>query len=290
MGTGCACAHARSLAFSSVASLDTRRGYRRPGEERLRAVSSPIVRYMTAIPRTIVTLLSGFVGTVVCGLAAWAVGHFRPSSPLLQRIIVAWSRAWLVPAGVQVDIRGADQVDPGTSYVVVANHRSNIDVMVCFTALPIPIRYLAKRELFRVPLLAQAMRAIGIVEVDRQHARDTSIIETVNRQAQAVIERGHSLIIYAEGTRTRDGAPRPFKKGAFTMAVASGMPVIPVAIHGSRDIWPPDSPWIHAGTVTVVIDAPIPTAGMGREDVEGLRAAVEKRINERLDQLAVEAL
>ncbi len=245
---------------------------------------------MIAIPRTIVTMLSGFAGTLVCGLSAWAVGHFRPSSPLIQRIIVAWSRAWLIPAGVRLDIRGAEHVDPRTSYVVVANHRSNMDVMVCFAALPVPIRYLAKRELFRVPVLAQAMRAIGIVEVDREHRRETSIIETVNRQAQTVIERGHSLIIYAEGTRTRDGSPRPFKKGAFTMAVASGMPVLPVTIHGSREIWPPNRPWIHAGTVTVVIDPPIPTSGKGREDVEGLRSAVQNQINERLDQLAVEAL
>ena len=245
---------------------------------------------MTAIPRTIVTLLSGFVATVVCGLSAWAVGHFRPSSPLIQRIIVAWSKAWLVPARVRLDIRGIDHVDPHTSYVVVANHRSNIDVMVCFVALPVPIRYLAKRELFRVPVLAQAMRAIGIVEVDRQHRRDTSIIETVNRQAQAVIERGHSLIIYPEGTRTRDGSPRPFKKGAFTMAATSGMPVLPVTIHGSRAIWPPTRPWIHAGTVTVVIDPPIATTGLGREDVEGLRSAVQNQINERLGQLAVETL
>lgn len=243
------------------------------------------MRTLIAIPRTILTLLSGLVATVVCGLSAWAVGHFRPTSPLIQRIVVAWSRAWLIPAGVELDVRGAEHVDPGTSYVVVANHRSNIDIMVCFAALPIPIRYLAKRELFQIPVLAQAMRAIGIVEVDRQHTREMSIIDTVNRQARVVIERGHSLIIYAEGTRTRDGSPRPFKKGAFTMAATAGMPVLPVTLHGTRAVWPPERPWIHSGTVTVVIDPPIPTEGMGRDDVEQLRARVQDQITAHLDEL-----
>jgi 1-acyl-sn-glycerol-3-phosphate acyltransferase len=246
-------------------------------------VTSPSV-----VLRTLSTVLSALIATFLASVAVWMIGVIRPSSPLIQRVIVAWSRAWLVPAGVDLKIIGEEHVDPGTSYVVVANHRSNIDIMVCFAALPIPIRFLAKAELFRIPIFAQAMRAIGIVEVDRRHSRELSIIETVNRQAEKVIERGHSLIIYPEGTRSRDGAPRPFKKGAFTMAVAAGMPVLPVTVHGTRQIWAPHRIWIHPGEVTVVIDPPIETTELDRGDVDRLRARVQNQINGHLDRLRLE--
>lgn len=243
---------------------------------------------LSSLPRTILTLLSGALGTLVLGTAATIVGHVRPTSPLVQRIVVAWARSWLIPAGVRLEVRGADLVDRSTSYVVTSNHLSNIDVMVCFLALPVPIRYLAKRELFRVPILAQAMRAIGIVEVDRQHSRSVSILDSVNRQSQTVIDRGHSLIIYPEGTRSRDGELKPFKKGAFTMAINAGMPVLPVTLYGTREVWRPQTPWIHRGTVIVIIDPPIATDGMDRSHADKLRDRVQQNTVRRLSELAAE--
>lgn len=234
--------------------------------------------------RTAATLLSGLVGTILMGVAATVVGHLRPTSPLVQRIIVGWSRSWLVPAGVSIEVRGAERVDTDRSYVVVANHLSNMDIMVCFVAVPVPVRYLAKKELFRIPLLAQAMRAIGIVEVDRQH-RGAATIYSVNRQSRMVTERGLSLIIYPEGTRSRQGVLQPFKKGAFTIAVESGLPVLPVTVHGTHQVWRPGSPWIRRGTVTVVIDEPIETAGMTRSDVSSLRDRVHAQVAGHLAQL-----
>jgi 1-acyl-sn-glycerol-3-phosphate acyltransferase len=235
------------------------------------------MRTIRAIPRTFVTLLSGLIATIFCGMAAIVIGHLRPTSPWVQRLIVAWSQAWLIPAGVKLDVVGLENIDTSHSYVVTANHLSNIDVMVCFVSLPIPIRYLAKKELFRIPILAQAMRAVGIVEVDRQ-THGAATIKSVNSQSQSVIERGHSLIIYPEGTRSRDGEPKPFKKGAFTMAASASMPVLPVTLEGTREIWPPVSLRIRPGAVRVVIDPPIPTADLTKSDVEDLRRQVQTQI------------
>ncbi len=123
------------------------------------------------------------------------------------------------------------------------------------------------------------------MEVDRRHVRSTNVLEAVNLQSQAVIDRGHSLIIYPEGTRSRDGELQPFKKGAFTMAIQAGMPVLPVTIHGTRRIWEPMTPWIRSGTVRVVIDRPIPTNGMGRSDAEALRDEVQRQSLARLHEL-----
>ncbi len=164
-------------------------------------------------------------------------------------------------SGCPLEVQGAELVDPKRSYVVVANHLSVLDIMACFLAVPVPIRFLAKKELFRIPILAPAMRAIGIVEVDRS-AR-SAIHEQVNRQARELVASGRSLIIYPEGTRSRDGELRPFKKGAFTMAVAGGIPVLPLTIAGTYRAWPPGRLLVTGGrTIKAVIDPPIETAGL----------------------------
>ena len=191
--------------------------------------------------------------------------------------------AWIWASGTHVTIQGSENVDPEQSYVVVANHISTLDIMVCFLAVPLPIRYLAKKELFRIPLLAQAMRAIGIVEVDRQ-AR-AAIHNSVNRQAKELIEHKRSLIIYPEGTRPRDGVMKPFKKGAFTMAIASQLPILPLSIHGTYEAAAPGKPWFHGGQVTAVIDPAIPTKGMTGGDADELRDRVREIIAKRVSDL-----
>jgi 1-acyl-sn-glycerol-3-phosphate acyltransferase len=155
--------------------------------------------------------------------------------------------------------------------------------MVCFLAVPVPIRYLAKKELFHIPILAQAMRSIGIIEVDR--AARAAIHNSVNRQAGEVIEQKRSLIIYPEGTRPRNGVMRRFKKGAFTMAIASQLPVVPLSIHGSYQAAVPGKPWFRGGPVTAIVDEPIPTTGMTSADADALRDRVWEIIAKRVSDL-----
>lgn len=215
------------------------------------------------------------IGAVV----ALAVIRFRPDSRLVERIIAWWAKAWLIASGTRLEVRGRENVEPGRSYVFVANHLSALDIMVCLAAIPVPIRYLAKKELFRIPIFAQAMRAVGIVEVDR--AARGAAMESINQQIPGVIARGHSLIVYPEGTRSRDGRMRPFKKGAFTIAAANGMPVVPVTLWGTYRAWPPDSLLIRGGDVEVVIDPPI-----SGTDPEELRIRAEEVISKRLAELS----
>lgn len=246
------------------------------------------MRSISAIPRTLLTLLSGALATAFLGSAVIVVSWFRPESRTIERLIRAWALAWLAPAGCKLTVEGLENVDPSRSYVVIANHLSNLDVMVCFRALPIPIRYLAKKELFSVPLLNSAMRSVGIVEVDRQ-ARGAAI-DSVNFQAARVIAHGHSLIIYPEGTRSRSGTLRPFKKGAFTMAAAAEMPILPMTIHGTWEMWRPGGRTIRPGRVHVVIDQAIPTVGFNKSDVEALRLEAHRLVTERLRQMPSETL
>lgn len=232
------------------------------------------------LPRTALTYVLGVLATLVAAPAVIVLARIRPHSPAIDLVARAWSRVWLVAAGVTLEVAGSEHVDPNRSYVVVANHISNLDIMACFLAVPLPIRFLAKKELFRVPVLAPAMRAIGIVEVDR--AARNAIHEQVNVQVRALVEAGRSIIVYPEGTRTRSGTLGPFKKGAFTMAVAGGLPVLPVTILGSYQAWPAATPWVKGGSVKVTIDPPLSTEGLSQADTTALRDRARDVIAARL--------
>lgn len=234
--------------------------------------------------RTATTLLVGLVATIVAAIAAIVVSRRHPTGPQIERVIDGWSRAWLRAAGVDLTVLGADKVDRDRSYVVVANHSSALDIMACFLAVPLPIRFLAKKELFHIPLLSPAMRAIGIVEVDRQ-AR-VAIHEQINQQAKELVAGGRSVIIYPEGTRARDGTLGPFKKGAFTIAVRSGLPLLPVTIHGGHLAWPPGSKLVRGGSITVIIDPPIETEGLSVGETAEVRDRVHASIAERLESFS----
>lgn len=233
--------------------------------------------------RTILTWVVGVLVTIVGALSVLALVLVDADSPQIDRVIRVWSRAWMLASGAKLTVTGQENVDPNRSYVVVANHQSTLDIMVCFLSVPLPIRYLAKKELFRIPLLAQAMRAVGIIEVDR--AARSAVHSSVNQQAKKLLEHKRSLIIYAEGTRPRDGVMKPFKKGAFTMAIASQLPVLPLSIHGTYEAAVPGKPWFRGGPVEAVIDAAIETEGMTHADADELRDRVRRIIAKRVTDM-----
>lgn len=233
------------------------------------------------LPRTALTLIVGFLATGVASVSVIVISWFDATSPLIERVTDRWSRLWLGAAGVDLKVVGGENVDPDRSYVVVANHSSNLDIMACFLALPLPIRFLAKKELFRIPLLAAAMRDFGIVEVDRQ-AR-TAVHEQINSQARDLVAKGRSLIVYPEGTRSRTGEMGPFKKGAFTIAVSTGIPILPVAITGTHAAWRPHTLDVVGGEVVVTILPPIETAHLGMDATSELRDRVREQILGRVE-------
>ena len=164
-------------------------------------------------------------------------------------------------------VPGLEHVRPGTAYVVVSNHQPNLDPMVCLRVLPPGMRVLAKREMFRICLLGPAMRAIGMIEVDR----DSPHFGQIDQAAARCLAARHSLLVYPEGTTSPDGTIGEFKDGAFIIAVTSQAPVLPVTIDRTRRIWPPGRAAIHGGQVRVVIANPLPTSGLTHHDVPRLR-------------------
>lgn len=212
----------------------------------------------------LVTFLSGLVFAPVLAL----VGRLRPEARSLDRMMRLWSRVALAAGGFRVRTRGADRLGPGP-YLLVANHASNMDIPVVLTALDLPLRFLATGGLYRLPVVGALMRSLGMIEPAHRGrpAGRPGLVE----QAREVVGRGHSLVVFPEGGRSRTGELLPFSKGAFTLAVALGTPVVPVAVRGTFAAWPPGSRVVRPGPIEVAVGEPIPVTG--RPDIGALRDA-----------------
>lgn len=182
--------------------------------------------------------------------------------------------------GVKIDLLGTENL-PEEPSVVTPNHASHFDIVALLGHLPGHIRFAAKMELFREPVLGAVMKTLGMVPIDRQDPAKS--IERLNRIA-AKGKGAFSLIMFPEGTRSpAGGSLQEFKKGAFTLAIQMQRPVVPVAIHGSDEVMPRGKYLsIHPGRVVIEVLEPIATTGLSYEDREDLRDQVQARIEERL--------
>ena len=219
-----------------------------------------MVRILRAAIRTFVLVPLFFVYTIVkAGYVAW-IGRRNRESPKIEQTIQTWSRRFLRIPPVEIEVEGREHVDPGKRYVIVSNHTSNFDIPVLFLAIPTPIRFLAKKELYKIPLMGPGMDAAGIVKVDRGGARSTR--EAINAAARESYRLGYSLMVFAEGTRSRTGEMADFRTGAVRIARDNEADLLPVVISGSFDINPPGSPLIYPGRVRVRILPPVPSANI----------------------------
>jgi 1-acyl-sn-glycerol-3-phosphate acyltransferase len=219
--------------------------------------------------RTIIAVPTFFLFTLAASAYVLVVVAFRPHSRHVDTIIQVWSQLFLSIAPIKWTVEGRNRVDPDAQYVFVSNHLSNFDIPLLFRAIPNRIRYMAKAELFKIPLLAQAMSRVGIIKIDRGAGRAAHA--GINRGVQAAAEQGYSLIVFPEATRARDGQFHGFKKGAFRIAITNGLPVVPVTIHGTWEVWRPGACVFYPGHAEVIIHDPIPVEGLTVADIDTLR-------------------
>lgn len=238
------------------------------------------------LARTIRTVTVGLAVTAYASIMLIWLTRRGASQQRIEGVIRLWSRTWLRSAGVVLEVRGAEIFDKEQSYVVVSNHRSNLDIPAHFLTVPNPIRFLAKTELFRIPLLGVTMRAIGIVEVDR--ARGAAIHKQLNESASDNIQHSRSLMVYPEGTRSRDGLMQDFKKGAFAIAIENGLPIVPVTTYGSYQAWPAKR-LVKGGKVVTVVGQPISTESLTKSDVGSLTSQVRSQILATFEDLEAAA-
>jgi 1-acyl-sn-glycerol-3-phosphate acyltransferase len=201
-------------------------------------------------------------------LAAGRGERYRPGG-LFDRIPRDYVRDLLRVNRINVRAEGLERVDNIGPCVYVANHQSWFDIAALVDVLPGSLRFLAKKELGRVPLFGRALRAAGHVEIDRKNL--TSAVSAYENAARA-IQSGLSAVVFAEGTRSRDGRLQPFKKGPFVLAIVARVAVVPVFIEGSWAILPRGSIRPTPGVITVRVGTPIRTKGLTYEDRDTLSA------------------
>ena len=238
-----------------------------------------MVRTLKAAARTFVLIPIFFFYTLA--QAAKVIWIGRRSSPTterkIERVIQRWSGHFLKIPPLALSVEGAELVDPNQRYVVVSNHISNFDIPVLFRAIPTPIRFLAKKELYKIPLLGPGMDAAGIVKVDRGGAISTR--QAISDAAKETFRRGYSLMVFAEGTRSRTGDMASFHKGAARLAIDNGAKLLPVVITGTFDINPPGSWFVYPGSVVVTILDPVDTGDCTFRDITPLTSELHDRMS-----------
>ena len=220
------------------------------------------------------------------GFAPWSL--FWMSSAILYGLLfrndphtpLSWARRFWSPGAAVIS--GCDLTrhpgfvpQHGKPYIFMMNHQSMFDIVCAFIHVPVNLRFIAKKILQSIPFLGWYMTVTGMIFVDRRKRKEAlqSLQEACDR-----IRSGIPILVYPEGTRSKDGKILPFKKGPFMFALQAGVPIVPVAINGSIDIIVPGSPFVRPGKVDIILGEPIPTEGMLASDRDLLMKKVRNAI------------
>lgn len=234
--------------------------------------------------RTVLVALTGLVLTpplAALAVIAAALGVADRPGSVLWWTPRFWSRAILWAAGVRVRVHGAERISPPPAgQVFASNHVSWFDVFALAASLP-RYSFVAKAELLRIPVFGRGARALGTVPIERDNRKSAFASYEV---AADMIRGGRAVVVFPEGTRGRSYELRAFKKGPFVLAIAAGVPVVPVIVHGTIAIMPKGAWRIRPGVIDVHILEPIPTAGLTYEERDTLSENVRERMNEQLQR------
>ena len=223
---------------------------------------------------TSVVWLWAFAWCVLWASVAMVVALASPEAALaLARRF--WARPIFWVCGARLQVEPLPEVDWKRPYVFAMNHQSNLDIPAAIAALPVNLRFMAKHTLAYVPFLGWTMWLTGMIPVNR--TSPTHAVASL-RLAGERIRAGASILVFPEGTRSRDGRIHPFKRGAFAVALEARVPVVPVAIEGAGAVQPADEWTVYPGVVRIKVGRPIPTEGREPQDRAGLAREVREAI------------
>jgi 1-acyl-sn-glycerol-3-phosphate acyltransferase len=201
-------------------------------------------------------LLVFFSVLVTAFMASFAVvlPLISPGEEKVHRIANLWARMLLWLSGVQVDVEGEHNVSPDRPQIFMSNHQSDFDILIVLAHIPGQFRWIAKKELFKIPVFGKAMKNAGYIEIDRQHHQNA--LQSLDEAAKKIRE-GKSVVTFPEGTRSKDGTIKQFKQGMFYLAIQSGVPITPISIIGASKIMPKRSLMIKPGRIKMIIGRPV---------------------------------
>ena len=223
--------------------------------------------------RTVFFLIPAIsVYTIVLGALSIVSSLFDRHGNFAHLCARVWSWLILKTTGVRVTVEGLDRITPGTTYIFVANHQSHYDTPIIFSSLPFQLRIIAKESLSRFPVLGWHLMRGGHLFVDRQHPDRAGIL----KRWRALVSEGLSLIIYAEGTRSPDGRVARFKAGSFLLAMQAGLPIVPLAVVGTRRIMPKGRLRTEPAEVGLIVHDPIQPPALDAPTTQDAKILAER--------------
>jgi 1-acyl-sn-glycerol-3-phosphate acyltransferase len=215
-------------------------------------------------------ILTGFFAVMVILTSLISKGGETP-----HKVARIWAKYILAASNINVTVTGLSNLKRTGSYIYMPNHASNFDIPVLQAYLPVQFRWLAKSELFKIPIFGYAMKRAGHISIDRFDRK--SAIQSLNKAAE-IIRNGTSVIIFPEGTRSQNQNIQSFKKGGFVLAIDSGVPIIPVIIHGTWRIMQKKHILVRPGNVVLEIKKPIKTSDYTRKTKDDLMEKIRNII------------
>lgn len=173
-----------------------------------------------------------------------------------------WAKCWCWLAFVRVSVRGRENITKGRSYVFVANHQSAYDIFSIYGFLGHQFRWMMKKSLERIPLVGYACRVAGHIYVDKH---SPAAVRQTMKTAEKRLSGGMSVVVFPEGSRTKDGLVHGFRRGAYMLAMEFGLPVVPVTVDGAYDVLPPNAPLMRPGRIILTIHKPIEAGEQGHD-------------------------
>lgn len=231
--------------------------------------------------RGILTAIVTGLSTVVLGSLATIGSLLHRQSDICMKLGKLWSRVNMAATGLRPVWHGRERVDPDTPCIYLANHQSTMDIWLMILLTPPSARFVAKDSLFRIPILGWALSSAGFIPIDR--ANRNSAMRSLQRAAEK-IRAGRPLVMFPEGTRSRDGSLARFKKGAFHLALQARVPVVPVSLRGTFEALPPGMYRVCKVPVDVVVHPAIDVTDYLPDNHVGLMETVRNAIASGLDE------
>jgi 1-acyl-sn-glycerol-3-phosphate acyltransferase len=230
--------------------------------------------------RTIWAYLFASLATLVYGSVVMVSSTLRLKGRIYSWASRNWSRALLFGSASGVRVHGFDRVDWSRPHVLVTNHTGSFEILALAATIPLPFRFVVKRELERIPVFGPAWKRAGHISIDRSNRQ--AAVESLRRAGEAIRREGGIIIVFPEGTRSRTGDLQPFKKGAFLLAIEAGVPIIPAIVTGSARIHSAGSLRITPGMMDLYFGDSIAIDGYSTNRVEELIAVVHGTMGEML--------
>lgn len=232
--------------------------------------------------RTVIVTIWAVATTILGSASALALSIYDRQRDWTRPVGRLWARCILMVSGVKIHVQGYHHVRHDYGFIFMANHQSMFDIIALLACLPIRFRWLAKKELFQIPLFGHALTKGGHVPIDRSDRKSAyqSLLDAAGR-----IATGASVIIFPEGSRSSDDRLNPFKPGGFYLALLAKRPIVPVAIYGTHQVLPKGSIRVKPGHVIVRISRPISTDRFERKTKHLLMAEVRSVIENELTRM-----